>query len=171
MGNAYKVVVAGGFNSGKTTLVQTVSDIPVVSTEQKTTDKHSAVKEETTVALDYGQVTIAGNLLHLFGTPGQTRFDFMWDILSKDTDALLILMDSSDRSSLSTTRRMLRQLRRKRKDLPFLVVATKQDQRRALSPSDIANSLKLEPSLVIACDARDKKSVKSILGQLAQSLS
>ena len=171
MGNAYKVVIAGGFNSGKTTLVQTTSDIPVVSTEQKITDEQSEVKEETTVALDYGQVTVEGNLIHLFGTPGQARFDFMWDILSKDTDALLILMDSTDRPSLSVTRRILRQLRRKRKDIPFLVVATKQDLRRALSPSEIADSLKLDPSLVVACDAREKESSMAVLSKLVQSLS
>ncbi|MBN1180288.1 MAG: GTP-binding protein [Anaerolineae bacterium] len=169
MGKAYKVIVTGAFNSGKTALVTTISEIPVVSTERRITDEHSEIKEETTVAMDYGQVTINGNLLHLFGTPGQERFDFMWDILSREADALLIMIDSANRTNLTTTRRMLRQLRRKA-EIPFLVVATKQDLRRALSPQEIAESLPVDPSRVVACDAREKGSVKAVLEELSKLL-
>ncbi len=169
MGKTYKVIVSGAFNSGKSEFVRTASEIPVVSTERRITDDKAQVKAETTVAMDYGQVTIGGALLHLFGTPGQTRFDFMRDILSQEADGLLILIDSTNRSSLTITRRMLRHLRRKRR-IPFLVAATKQDGRRAMSPKEIAAALRLDPSTVIPCDARRKSSVKKALKHLAQSL-
>ena len=170
MGKAYKVVITGAFNAGKTLFITTISEIPVVSTERRISDDLSSIKEETTVAMDYGQVTIDGNLLHLFGTPGQERFNFMWDILVTDTDILLLLIDSTARSTFATARQLLRQLRRK-KSVPFLIVATKQDERRAISLDDLANSLKLEDaSLVVPCDARDADSVRAVLGTALEHL-
>jgi small GTP-binding protein len=163
MGKAYKVVITGAFNAGKTLFIHTISEIPVVSTERRISDDLSSVKEETTVAMDYGQVTMDGNLLHLFGTPGQERFNFMWDILVTDTDMLLLLIDSTARSTFATARQLLRQLRRKKR-VPFLIVANKQDERKAMSTADLAKSLKLDdPSLVVPCDARDKDSVRAVL--------
>ena len=170
MSRAYKVVVTGAFNAGKSAFIRTISDIPVVSTERRITDEHARVKEETTVAMDYGQVVLGPRRFHLFGTPGQTRFDFMWDILSKEADGLLILVDSTDRSSFTTARRILRRLRRQRR-VPFLVVATRQDGRRAVSPEEIAAALGVDPpSLVVPCDARKKQSVRAVLMRLTEFL-
>ena len=170
MGKAYKVTITGAFNAGKTLLINTVSDIPVVSTERRISDDLSSVKKETTVAMDYGQVTIDGNLLHLFGTPGQERFNFMWDILVTDTDFLLLLIDSTARSTFATARQLLRQLRRK-KSVPFLIVANKQDERKAMAPNDLAKTLKLDdPDLVVPCDARDADSVRAVLSKALEHL-
>jgi len=78
-----KMVVTGPFSAGKTEFIRTVSEIDVVSTERKITDETKSVKEATTVAMDFGRITVDEDLvLYLFGTPGQKRFDFMWEILS-----------------------------------------------------------------------------------------
>jgi|YNPNPStandDraft_1061719.scaffolds.fasta_scaffold03393_1 small GTP-binding protein len=169
MSRSFKVLIAGAFNAGKSEFVRTASQIPVVSTERRISDDLAEVKEETTVAMDYGQATVRGDLFHLFGTPGQSRFDFMWDILGRDSDALLVLVDSTDRSTLTTARRLLRQLRRKSK-IPFLVVATKQDGRRPMTPDEIASGLKIEATSVVACDARQKESVIAVLSHLSTLL-
>lgn len=168
MGRTCKVVITGAFNAGKSAFIRTISEIPVVSTERRITDGMARVKEETTVAMDYGQVTIGGRLFHLFGTPGQARFEFMWDILSKEADALLLLVDSTDRSSFTMARRILRRLRGRRR-IPFLVVATKQDGRKAMPPEEIAMALGVQPpSFVVPCDARNKQSVRAVLMRLAE---
>jgi len=79
-----KMVVTGPFSAGKTEFIKTISEIDVVSTERKITDETKRVKEATTVAMDFGRITVDEDLvLYLFGTPGQKRFDFMWEILSE----------------------------------------------------------------------------------------
>src|SRR5262249_58956040 len=83
-GTAVKIVVTGPFAAGKTTLIRTISEITVLSTEKSVTDAELSRKTDTTVAMDFGRITIDRELvLYLFGTPGQDRFDFMWEILSE----------------------------------------------------------------------------------------
>ncbi len=141
----------------------------MVSTDRKISDELAEVKEMTTVAMDYGQVTVDDCLLHLYGTPGQDRFDFMWDILSQEMDGLLLLVDSTDRSSLTVARRILRHLRKRR--IPPLVVATKQDLDGAMSPDDVAERLRLKPPApVVPCDPRQKQSTHTVLHRLCEFL-
>ncbi|OQY82766.1 MAG: GTP-binding protein, partial [Chloroflexi bacterium UTCFX4] len=79
-----KMVITGPFSAGKTEFIGSISEIAVVRTERKITDETRAVKAQTTVAMDFGRITIDKDLvLYLFGTPGQRRFDFMWEILSE----------------------------------------------------------------------------------------
>ncbi len=163
-----KVVITGAFNTGKSVFIRTASDIAVVSTEKPITDDLSQVKETTTVAMDYGQTTVGGMLIHLYGTPGQPRFDFMWDILARDADALLVLVDSTDRSTLTLARQLLRRLARRR--TPYLVVATKQDGHRPMSLQEIARLLDVASQRVVACDPRQKASTHTVLAYLAQLL-
>ena len=166
MPNVYKVLVTGPFNAGKTEFIRTVSDIPIVCTDRSTTDALSHVKAQTTVAMDYGQVRLEQAIFHLFGTPGQLRFDFMWDILSREMQALVVLVDSSDRDSFVQAKRMIRSLRRKSK-APCLVVANKQDGRRPLSAEAIKEVLGLEESTrVVPCVASDRASVCKVLREL-----
>ena len=170
MGKVYKIVVTGAFNAGKSAFINAVSEIPVVTTERRITDDLAEVKETTTVAMDYGQVSVGGHLLHLYGTPGQERFDFMWDILSREMDGMLILVDSTDRSSLTVARRILRRFRRKVR-VPMLVVATKQDGHRPMSPEEVAQALRIEPpDLVVPCDPRQKQSARKVLQVLLDHL-
>lgn len=160
-----KVVITGAFNTGKSAFIRTASDIAVVSTEKPITDDLSQVKETTTVAMDYGQTTVGGMLFHLYGTPGQPRFDFMWDILARDADALLVLVDSTDRSTLTLARQLLRRLARRR--TPYLVVATKQDGHRPMPPQEIARLLGVASQRVVACDPRQKASTHAVLAHLS----
>ncbi len=166
MGNLYKIVVTGPFNAGKTEFVRTISDIPIVSTERRITNHLASTKEETTVVMDYGHVRMNEDLFHLYGTPGQPRFDFMWDILSTEMHAFILLVDSSDRQSLLPARQLIRIFSRKSR-VPYLVVANKQDLDNVLSTEEIAKRLGLDAKTrVIPCVATDKDSVHNVLEEL-----
>ncbi|MGC9357020.1 MAG: GTP-binding protein [Anaerolineae bacterium] len=161
---AYKILVTGTFNAGKTAFVRSASDIDIVTTERRITEPETAqVKEQTTVAMDYGQTLMGEVLLHLYGTPGQDRFEFMWQILTVDADVLLVLIDSEDRGSLMKALQIQRLLR-KQVSAPYIVVANKQDSRHALSLDEIRRLLKLPKEVpVIPCVAHDRESVREVL--------
>lgn len=91
-----KIIFAGPVGSGKTTSISAVSDIMVVGTEAKASDEVAQRKDNTTVAMDYGILNLEnGSKVHLYGTPGQDRFNFMWEILSENAMGLVILIDSA----------------------------------------------------------------------------
>lgn len=91
-----KIVFAGPVGSGKTTAIGSVSDILVVGTEAKASDEVAQRKTNTTVAMDYGVLNLEGGVkVHLYGTPGQDRFDFMWEILGEGAMGFVILIDSA----------------------------------------------------------------------------
>ena len=95
------MVVTGPFAAGKTTLIRTISEITVLSTERGITDSTRKRKAETTVAMDFGRITIDRDLvLYLFGTPGQDRFDFMWEILGEGMIGYLLLVDAEREESV-----------------------------------------------------------------------
>ncbi len=90
-----KIIFAGPVGAGKTTSIGAVSDIAVVGTEAKATDEVAQRKSNTTVAMDYGVLNLEGGTkVHLYGTPGQDRFNFMWEILSEGAMCFVILLDS-----------------------------------------------------------------------------
>ena len=96
MPQAVKMVVTGPFSSGKTQFIQTISEIEVVATERKITSDVEKIKNATTVAMDFGRITVDEELvLYLFGTPGQKRFDFMWEILSEGMLGFVVMVDST----------------------------------------------------------------------------
>jgi small GTP-binding protein len=166
MGNTYKVVITGLFNAGKTEFIRTISEIQIVTTERRISDQLSAVKEETTVAMDYGQVRLDGDMFHLYGTPGQPRFDFMWDILAKEMDAFVVLVDSCDRTTFPQVRRLIRIFRYKRR-VPYLVAANKQDRDGCLSTQAVGKALGLDEKIpVTPCIATEKSSVRNVLKEL-----
>ncbi len=93
----YKIIFSGPVGSGKTTAIETISDIPPVKTEAKASDEVRRIKENTTVAMDYGRIKLEnGDVVHLYGTPGQERFDFMWEILTQEGIGLILLIDNSN---------------------------------------------------------------------------
>ncbi len=166
MGESYKVVVTGPFNVGKTEFVRTISDIPIVSTERRITDDLASTKEETTVAMDYGHVRLGDDLFHLYGTPGQSRFDFMWDILAQEMHAFILLVDSSDLQGLLPAKQLIRIFSRK-SSVPFIVVANKRDKPDILSIEEISKRLGLEDGPpVLSCVAIDKTSIQHVLEEL-----
>ncbi|MEJ2042228.1 MAG: ATP/GTP-binding protein [Reinekea sp.] len=93
---AYKIVFAGQVGAGKTTAINAISDIPVVSTEANTSDSLAQTKQKTTVAMDYGALHLSNDdKVFLYGTPGQERFNFMWEILSVGALGIVLLIDHS----------------------------------------------------------------------------
>ncbi|MDO6683218.1 MULTISPECIES: ATP/GTP-binding protein [unclassified Oceanobacter] len=91
----YKIIFGGQVGAGKTTAIAAISDVPVVKTEAKASDDVALRKDTTTVAMDYGLINLpGGEKVHLFGTPGQTRFSFMWDVLTVGGLGLVLLIDN-----------------------------------------------------------------------------
>jgi len=132
---AVKIVITGPFNAGKTEFIRSVSEIEVVSTERAISDDTKTVKNQTTVAIDFGRITIDDDLvLYLFGTPGQKRFDFMWEILSEGMLGFIVLIDSVKPETFREARRLL-DIFRGYADTPFVVAANKQDLPDAWSPA------------------------------------
>lgn len=90
----YKLVFAGSMGAGKSTAIQTISSINVLSTEAVNTDLNAHKKTQTTVGIDYGELILEdGNIVGLYGTPGQERFDFIWDIITEGTLGVILLID------------------------------------------------------------------------------
>jgi len=166
-----KMVVTGPFNAGKTEFIRSVSEIDVVSTERKITDETSRVKQETTVAMDFGRITVDEDLvLYLFGTPGQKRFDFMWEILSEGMLGFVVLVDSVRPETFREARRIL-EIFRGYANAPYVVAANKQDVRDAWSPEDLRIALKVRPEVkLLPCVAVDKESVKRVLLELLYTI-
>ena len=162
-----KMVVTGPFNAGKTEFIQSVSEIEVVSTERRITDETSRVKAETTVAMDFGRITVDEDLvLYLFGTPGQKRFDFMWEILSEGMLGFVVLVDSVRPETFREARRIL-DIFRAYAHTPYVIAANKQDMEDAWAPEDLRIALKVRPGVkLLPCVAMDKESVKNVLLEL-----
>lgn len=97
---ACKIIITGPVGAGKTTAINAISDTPVISTEQQATDDTKKRKETTTVAMDYGMMQLEQENIHLYGTPGQQRFNFMWEILVENAIGIVILVDSANQDPL-----------------------------------------------------------------------
>ncbi len=166
--NTYKVIVTGPFNSGKTAFIGTISDIAVVTTEKKITTEDRGIKAETTVAMDYGKVEIDGKTLHLYGTPGQARFDFMWEILASEMDSFIVLVDSSDRPSFPDAAELI-SLFSGFHAVPYLVAANKSDLPNAASLGEVRRGTSAGPEItVMPCVATQKSSIRQVLLQIIE---
>ncbi|MCW2671736.1 MAG: small GTP-binding protein [Frankiales bacterium] len=163
-GTAVKIVVTGPFSAGKTTLIRTISEITVLSTEKDITDSTRSRKAETTVAMDFGRITIDRDLvLYLFGTPGQDRFDFMWEILGEGMLGYILLVDSERQDSLDEAVGILAAFRKMAR-VPFVVALNRSS---AIAPDEeqkVRDVLALDEEVaVVPCDATDRESVKAVL--------
>lgn len=163
-GQAVKVVVTGPFAAGKTTLIRTISEITVLSTERGITDSTKARKSETTVAMDFGRITIDRDLvLYLFGTPGQERFDFMWEILGEGMLGYVLLVDAEREDSLAEAIGILGAFRRMAR-VPYVVALNRASDNDPATEARLRDVLQLDPAVpVLAVDATDKESVKAVL--------
>ena len=166
-----KVVVTGPFAAGKTQFIRAVSEIDVVSTERRISDETSRTKRETTVALDFGRISVDKDLvLYLFGTPGQRRFEFMWEILAEGMLGFVVLADSTRPETFKETREII-DVFATYSPSPFVVAATKQDMPDAWSPEDIRIVLELDESVkVLPCVGLDRESVKTVLLELLYTI-
>jgi signal recognition particle receptor subunit beta len=170
---AFKIVVAGGFGAGKTTLVGAVSEVRPLRTEESLTsasigtDDLAGVgnKTTTTVAMDFGRITISSRLvLYLFGTPGQERFWFMWDEISYGALGAVVLADTRRLDDCFPSVDYFEKCQ-----LPFVVAINCFDDSPRYDPEDVRIALDLGPRVpVMTCDARDPGSVKQILITLVE---
>jgi hypothetical protein len=167
-----KMVITGPFSAGKTQFIQSVSEIEVVSTERKLTQaEERAVKETTTIAMDFGRITVDDDLvLYLFGTPGQKRFDFMWEILSEGMLGFIVMVDSTRPETFREARSILETFRAYA-STPYVVAANKQDIKDAWDIQDMRHALRLDGGTkILPCIATDKKHVKTVLLELLYSI-
>ncbi len=117
-----KIVFTGPMGAGKTTAIRSISDAPPVSTEVTNTDQAACAKESTTVAMDYGQLLLAdGTSVRLYGTPGQERFSFMWEILCKGSLGVILLIDGSSETALQDLDKYAAVFHRTNPDRPFVI--------------------------------------------------
>jgi small GTP-binding protein len=167
-----KMVVTGPFNAGKTEFIQSVSEIDVVATERKisSVDERTA-KDATTVAMDFGRITVDEDLvLYLFGTPGQKRFDFMWEILSEGMLGFIVMIDSTRPETFREARSILATFRAYA-PTPYVVAANKQDMEDAWELGDMRHALRLDPQVkLLPCVATERKTVKEVLLELLYSI-
>ena len=165
-----KIVVTGPFNAGKTTLIGTISEVAVVGTDRDVTDSTRQIKRKTTVAMDFGRLSFASDLaLFLFGTPGQRRFEIMWEILSEGMIGFILLVNAADRRSEEEAAHILDTFCRYA-DVPFVIGVTHLDEveedrhevfervRRVLDAP--------EDAPMFACDPRDKEDIKALMLQI-----
>lgn len=167
-----KMVITGPFSSGKTEFIRSISEIEVVSTERDIkTAAEQEVKDQTTVAMDFGRITVDDDLvLYLFGTPGQRRFDFMWEILAEGMLGFVVMVDSSKPETFREAKSILETFRAYA-PTPYVVAANKQDHPDAWSPEDLRIALRIEGGIkLLPCVATDKESVKNVLLELLYSI-
>lgn len=166
-----KMVVTGPFSAGKTEFIQSISEIEVVATERKITRPEERIKDQTTVAMDFGRITVDEDLvLYLFGTPGQRRFDFMWEILSEGMLGFVVLLDSVRPETFREARSIL-EIFRSYAPVPYVVAANKQDLEDAWLPEDLRIALRIPPEIkVLPCVATERESVKHVLLELLYSI-
>ncbi|MFN3813053.1 MAG: GTP-binding protein [Aquificaceae bacterium] len=169
-----KIVIAGPFAAGKTQFINTVSEIKTVRTERRTSlPGEKGVKDHTTVAMDFGKIKIDDeHELYLFGTPGQSRFDFMWDILGEGALGMIVLVDSRDPSTFNEARRIINFFQ-SRFPVPMVVGANKQDLPNAWPPEDIMTALDIDKDEgipVLPLSALNKEDVKRVLLYLLEMI-
>ena len=160
-----KIVVTGAYAAGKTQFIKSISDIEVVATEEEASSEAERIlKSHTTVALDFGKIAINPTLaLYLFGTPGQERFDFMWDILAQGCLGYVVMVDSTRPAHFKETINVIRYFTSILK-VPFVVACNKQDDPTALPTDYIRYRLGLPAFIpVVPCVATDRSSVKEVL--------
>jgi uncharacterized protein len=162
-----KIVITGPFAAGKTTLIKTISEVAIVGTERDVTDETKSVKQRTTVAMDFGRLTFADDLsLFLFGTPGQRRFEVMWEILSEGMIGFILLVNAADERSVEEGSHILDQFRQYA-DVPYVIgVSHLDDQPDAPEVvfGRVRQALEVPETIeVIACDPREREDVKTLM--------
>ena len=167
MSEPLKLVISGPVGAGKTTFVRSLSDIEVVETDEVASEDLG--KEKTTVALDFGLLFADGVPVYLYGTPGQERFDFMWEVLCEGALGLILLV-AGDRPTDFPHARHVLEFVTSRIAVPFVIGVTRQDLGHVWEPHDVAAYFDLEPYAVVGLDATDRTSALSAVTALLQAI-
>ncbi|WP_366944876.1 ATP/GTP-binding protein [Chamaesiphon sp. GL140_3_metabinner_50] len=157
------LVVTGTVGAGKTTFIRSVSEIEVVDTDRRATDEVADMKQNTTVAMDFGTLQFGDEMaLHIYGTPGQIRFDFMWEILIERAHAYILLIAAHRPSEFHHARRIMNFMNRKAQ-IPMIIGITHSDCEGAWTQDDIALALGYQDSTqqppIVLVAANDGESV------------
>ena len=167
-----RLVVTGTVGAGKSTFIRSVSEIEVVDTDRRATDETTLIKRKTTVALDFGRLQFGRDMvLHLYGTPGQTRFDFMWDILIRKAHAYILLVAAHRPSEFRYARRIITFMNQ-RMQIPMIIGLTHMDCPGAWSEENLALALgyidKNSRPPILTVDATQTASVAQAVIALVQ---
>lgn len=161
------MVVSGAVNAGKTEFIKAISEIEVVSTERRATDDTKMIKKETTVAMDFGRITIDSDIiLYLFGTPGQERFWFMWDDLVDGALGAVVLLDTRRIEECFAAVDYFES-----RGVPFVAVVNQFPDAGSYSLEEVRDALALSEHVpLVRADARSRESVKMVLIALLDHL-
>lgn len=167
-----RLVVTGPVGAGKSTFIRTVSEIEVVDTDRVATDETAQLKQRTTVAFDFGRLQFGPEMaLHLYGTPGQARFNFMWDILIQQAHAYIVLVASHRPIEFLQARKII-QFMKQRRDIPMIIGLTHVDCPEAWDPVNAAIALGFSnPDRrppIVAVNANESTSVAQAILALVQ---
>ncbi|MBA8945550.1 signal recognition particle receptor subunit beta [Streptomyces calvus] len=170
-----KVMIAGGFGTGKTTMVRSVSDIRPLTTEETLTQASVGVddligvaeKSQTTVSLDFGKIGLNDSLvLYLFGTPGQERFWFLWNGLFKGALGAVVLVDTR---RLASSFRAIEEMERQK--VPFVIALNVFPDSKDYPEEEIRDALDIPAHIpVVSFDARDRAASRDVLLALIRHL-
>jgi signal recognition particle receptor subunit beta len=169
----YKIIFTGPVGAGKSTAINSISDIPVVTTEEMASDMTQQRKQTTTVAMDYGRLDIGeGERIHLYGTPGQERFNFMWDILIEGGLGLILLIDNSRNDPFRDLRFFVNAFKDFIGKTSVVIGVTRMDLKQTPSIDDYYQEIDALPKRppIFEVDAREGKDVSMLVQTLLYSL-
>ena len=169
-----RLVVTGPVGAGKSTLIRSISEIETVDTDRRATDETAQRKQKTTVAFDFGRLRFGSNMvLHLYGTPGQARFDFMWDILIRKAHAYVLLVAAHRPREFRYARRIVTFMNQ-RSQIPMIIGVTHTDCPEAWDLDNIALALgyidETQRPPMIAVNANETQSVAQAVILLVKTL-
>ena len=169
----HKIIFAGPVGAGKTTAIKSLSDIPVLTTDEEATDMTKNRKPQTTVAMDYGLLKLdGGERVHLYGTPGQERFDFMWDILTEGGLGLVLMLDNTRTNPFQDMSFYVNAFRKFIEDTQLVIGVTRMDE----NPHPGLDRYKLHVKTlgfnvpIFEVDARERRDVSLLVQALLYSI-